>query len=720
MTIKQANLSRRAALKGAAGLVIALTLPLGGGKLLAQSAATGKPLAVNAYVRIGSDDIVTVIVKHLEMGQGPLTGLSTLVAEELDADWSKIRTEHAPVDATLYAGIPGIQMTGGSNAIATSYDLMRRAGATARAMLVQAAALAWKVKPEDITVSQGVLRHAASQREGRFGQFAEAASKLAVPQQVTLKDPANFQLIGKDHRTPRVDALAKSTGKAKFTLDINAPGMLTVVVAHPDRFGAKLASFDASAALKVNGVVAVKPIPSGVAVYAKGMWAAIKGRKALKITWDESGAETRGTEQMIADYRALAATPGVVAGASGDAAAAFAAGGKVIEAEYVFPYLAHAPMEPLDGYLQWDGTRALARYGCQAQTFDQGALAMTLGLAPANVEIETLIAGGSFGRRAQGNSHFALELAEAAKAIGPNTPIKLVWTREDDIRGGYYRPLFLHRMRGVVRDGQIAGWTNTLVGQSFMRGTALEPYVVVNGVDMIAVEGANNLPYDLPAFRCEAHFPSSPVSTLWWRSVGHTHAAYSRETFIDRLLIETGKDPVAGRLELMGKHPRLANVLKAVAELANWSGSEPAKGRARGVAVAESFGSYVAEIAEVSLGTNGEPKVHKVWCAVDCGVAVNPDVIRAQVEGGIGFALGHALYGEVPLEKGAPTISNFDGYRSLRIEEMPAVELVIIKSDVAPTGIGEPPVPPLAPAVANALAQLGKARPTRLPFVRMS
>ena len=711
------RLSRRAALGSAGALVIGLVLPAPG---RAQGAGAPAPVDPNAYVRIGADDTVTVLVKHIEMGQGPYTGLATLVAEELDADWSKVRAEAAPANAAIYGNINlgGMQGTGGSTAMASSYMLMRRAGATARAMLVSAAAAEWGVPPTQIAVENGIIRHAASGREGRFGEFAAAAARLPAPQDVALKDPKQFRLIGKDHSVRKLDSAEKANGTAKFTIDIHTPGMLTVVVARPPRFGAKLASFDAAEALKVRGVKAVKAVPTGVAVYATGMWPAIKGRNALKVQWDESAAEKRGSEEMIAQFRAMARKAGTVAASEGDVDAALAAGGELVEAEYVFPFLAHAPMEPLDGYIEWDGKTALARFGSQIQTLDLAAIAKTLGLPQDKVRIETMLAGGSFGRRATAAAHLAVELAEVAKAIGPGTPVKLVWTREDDIHGGYYRPLFVHRMRGAVRDGRIVAWANDVVGQSFVKGTPFEAMLVKDGIDGVMVEGAREIFYEIPAFRCAVQDDPTPVTTLWWRSVGHTHTGYAVECFVDQLLEKTGKDPVAGRLAMMGKAPRAAGVLKAVAELANWTGPAVRDGRARGVAVVESFGSFVAQIAEVSLGEDGEPRVHKVWCAVDVGVAVNPDVVRAQVEGGIGYGLGHALYAEVPLVNGAAAVSNFNDYRSLRIMEMPEIEVTVVPSVEPPTGIGEPGVPPIAPAVANALARLGKERPSRLPMVR--
>jgi isoquinoline 1-oxidoreductase beta subunit len=720
---RNTELSRRAVLQGAAGLVVAFTLPGGPARGQAGTIPPFRPVAgptdsfrPNAFLRVAPDSTVTVIVKHIELGEGTLTGLSTLVAEEMDADWSQVRAEEAPANTEVYKNLLfGVQGTGGSSAIANSYEQMRKAGAIARAMLVAAAAQTWSVPPGEITIERGVLRDAASNREGRFGEFAAAAERLPIPADAPLKDPSSFRLIGSDNGTvKRLDSAAKSTGRALFTIDVREPDMLTVVVARPPRFGGRPATVDAAAARAVPGVVDVKQIPSGVAVYANGTWPALKARQALRVTWDESRAEKRGTDQLVREYRALAQRPGAVAGAHGDAARALARADRVIEAEFVFPYLAHAPMEPLDGFLRWDGQRARARYGSQFPTPDQQIIAKVLGVPVDRVDLEVLLAGGSFGRRAQQTAHLAEELAQVAKAIGPGRPVKLIWTRDDDIRGGYYRPLTVHRMRGAVRDGRVAAWSSTIVTQSILKGSAFEG-MIKNGIDSTAVEGAQELPYDVVDFRCDLHTPTVGVPVLWWRSVGHSHTGYAVECFVDELLQAAGQDPVAGRLAMMQKAPRHSGALRAVADLAR--GSSPAEGRARGVAVVESFGSYIAQIAEVSIGDEG-PRVHKVWCAVDCGVAVNPNVIRAQMEGGIGYGLGHALFAEIALDDGRPVQANFDSYRSLRIQEMPEVEVTIVRSTEKPTGVGEPGVPPIGPAVANAMARLGLERPRRLPVVR--
>ncbi len=714
MGIQDKSLSRRSVLAYSGALVIAFHLP----KLARAQAAADAVATPNTFVRISADNSVTVICKHLEMGQGPYTGLTTIVAEELDADWSQMRAESAPANVKLYSNLKmGVQGTGGSTGITNSYDQLRKAGATARAMLVQAVAQAWNVPPAEITVASGVLSH-ASGREGKFGEFAEAASKLPVPENVALKDASQFRLIGKEGTVKKLDVPAKTNGTAQFAIDIREPDMLTVVVARPTRFNAKAVSVDDSETRKIAGVVDVKMLPAGIAVYATSMWPALKGRAALKVIWDENGTEKRSTGKLAEEYRALARTPGKVVASHGDAASVLQRAGRVIETEYVFPYLAHAPMEPLDGFLKWDGERAVARFGCQFQTVEHATIAAVLGLKPEHVEIETMYAGGSFGRRAQPSAHHVAELAAAAKAIGPRKPIKLIWTREDDIRGGYYRPMFVHRLRAALENGRIAAWSNTVVGQSFIKGTPFEAAMIKDGIDPLAVEGSSEIPYRIANFSCDLHLTDVGVPTLSWRSVGHTHTGYAVECFIDELLQATGKDPVTGRLELMDKKPRHSGALRAVADLANWSGPGPKDGRARGVAVVEAFDSFVAQIAEVSIGAGGEPRVHKVWCAVDCGVAINPDVIRAQMEGGIGFGLGHILFAEVPLVDGRPVPKNFDDYRSLRINEMPDIEVTIVKSAEHPTGVGEPGVPPIGPAVANALARFGLQRPRHLPIVK--
>ena len=717
MNIHTPKLTRRTMLKGGAGLVLGAYVARTD-RLFAQAAPTAPAynIAPNTFLIIKPDNTVTVLCKNIEFGQGPFTGMATLVAEELDADWSQMRADHAPSNPVLYKNLAfGMQGTGGSTAIANSYIQMRQVGAAARQMLVAAAADSWKVPAAEITVEKGVIKH-VSGKQGRFGEFAEKAMGMPVPSDPKLKDPSAFKLIGKEGVVKRLDSAEKTNGKAFYTLDINEPDMLTVVVARPPKFGGTVASFDATAAKAVPGVVDVKQVPTGIAVYAKGFWPAKTGRDALKITWDDSKAEKRGSAELLQQFRELSKTPGKLVKAEGDFAASVAKGGRVIEAEYVFPYLAHAAMEPLNSYLKWDGETVYARYGCQFPTPDHLALSKVFGLPLEKIKIDVLLAGGSFGRRAQQSTHVAIELAEVAKAIGPGKPIKLVWTREDDMRGGYYRPYSIHRMRGVVRDGKIEAWSDTIVSQSIMKGSFMESFTLKDGLDQTSYEGSNEIPYDVANFRCDMHQVDVGVPVLWWRSVGHTHTGYAVEAFVDELLEAAGKDPVEGRLELLSKKPRHAGVLRAVAELADWKNAKLEPGRARGGAVVESFNTFVAQIVELSMGDEG-PKVHKVWCAVDCGVAVNPDIIRAQMEGGIGFGLGHILYAEVQMEEGRVVPGNFDAYRSIRINEMPAIEVTVVKSTEKPSGVGEPGVPPIGPAVANAMAKLGQTRPRQLPIV---
>jgi isoquinoline 1-oxidoreductase subunit beta len=720
------HMSRRGFLRAVggagAGLIVGIKLgsaaqPERSGAAAAFQGEAGETVDATGFVKIAPDNTVTVVVKHLEMGQGPYTGLATLVAEELDADWSQMRAEGAPSNTELYKNLAfGIQGTGGSTAIANSYEQMRKAGATARTMLVAAAAQEWGVPASEITVRKGVVMHRASGKQAPFGELAERAAKLTPPADAKLKDPSQFTLIGT--AVPRLDSPAKSNGSAIFTLDVDRPDLLTVVVAHPHRFGAKAASIDSSAARKVRGVVDVKVIPQGVAVYAEGFWPAKKGRDALKIIWDEGGTETRGSEQLLADYRKQAQQPGTKAAERGDPGAALGKAAKTLQAEYVFPFLAHAPMEPLDCTIAIGNGKCEAWYGSQLQTVDHKTVAAVMGLPEAEVMLHTLLAGGSFGRRAQPTGDLAAEAAAALKALGRDAAIKLVWTREDDIRGGRYRPFTLHRLQGGIDgQGKIVAWDQTIVSQSIMKGSPFEA-MIKDGIDPTMVEGASDLPYAIPNLRVGAHTMDVGVPILWWRSVGHTHTGYATETFIDELLAAAGKDPVQGRLALLGDQPRHAGALRAVAQLANWNGPNAGSGRARGVALHKSFETYVAQIAEVSRGADGLPRVEKVWCAVDCGVAVNPDNIKAQMEGGIGFGLGAVLFDEITLDAGRVVQANFDQYRMIRIHEMPKVEVVVVRSAEKPTGVGEPGVPPIGPAVANAWRFLTNKPVRHLPFTR--
>ncbi|MBV8657902.1 MAG: xanthine dehydrogenase family protein molybdopterin-binding subunit [Burkholderiales bacterium] len=714
------DISRRELLKagGASALLVGFYWA-GGGR--ARAAAVPATVEANAFVRIASDNSVTVIAKHVEMGQGTYTGLATILAEELDADWAQVKVEGAPADAKRYNNLNWgpVQGTGGSSAMANSWMQMRQAGATARALLVNAAAQQWKIPADQIVVSKGVVSDKAGKHHAHFGELVAVASTLEVPKDVKLKDPKDFTLVGK--HAPRKDSADKTTGRAKFTQDVQFPGLLTAVVAHPPRFGAKVKSFDATAAKQVRGVVDVVAIETGVAVLAKGYWQAHKGREALKVDWDESGAMAQGSPELIAEYTALLDQPGAAATSKGDAAGAIKGAAKTLHADYHFPYLAHASMEPMNCVIHQTAAGAEVWNGEQFQTVDQGAIAATLGLKPEAVKINMLYAGGSFGRRANPNCDYVVECARIVKAIGGRAPVKLVWAREDDMRAGYYRPLYVHRLEaGLDANGQLVGWQHRIVGQSILSGTPFEAFGVKNGIDGTSVEGAADLPYSVPNLQVELHTPKKQVPVQWWRSVGHTHTGFSTETFVDELAAMAGKDPVAYRLAMLEHHPRHAGVLRLAAEKAGWDKPlAPGKAggkRGRGVAVVESFNSYVAEVAEVTVKADGSFHVDRVVCAVDCGVAINPDIIRAQMEGGIGYALSAVLYGSITLNQGAPEQSNFHQYQVLRINEMPKVEVHIVQSAEAPTGVGEPGVPPLAPAVANAIAAATGKRLRDMPL----
>lgn len=670
----------------------------------AWAAATGPvpgPFDPNIFLRIGADNSVTLISKHFEMGQGVTTGMATLVAEELDADWSTMRFEFAPNNAKLYNNLlfGPVMATGGTTSMAESWRQMRQVGAAARSMLVDAAAARWQVPASEIHVERGIVMHDDSKRRATFGDLAADAMRIPVPAEVVLKQPQDWKLIGT--RVPRLDSVSKTTGSAVFAFDVRRPGTLIALIKRPELFGATVASFDASAARKVDGVVDVVQIPQGVVVLARDTWAAIRGRDALKVTWDTSKAEKRSTEQILSQYRQLLGKPGLTAMRRGDAAASLSRAAKTVEAEFTFPYLAHAPMEPLNCLLEVKGGKANLWSGCQLQSLDEHALTQTLGVKPADVHIHTLLGGGSFGRRGNPVTDWTLEVASIAKAIGDRAPVHLVWTREDDIRGGFYRPMAVHRVRaGVDASGRISGWQHRLVSQSIFTGTPFAQMAVKDGVDHSSVEGIVDTPYAIADLAVDVHNAQSPVPVLWWRSVGHSHTAFVMETLMDDLARLANRDPVAFRTALLAQQPRDAAVLKLAAEKAGWGNTLP-KGQGRGIAYHQSFGTRIAMVADVS-SDRAAFKVDRIVAAVDCGVPINPDVVMAQVEGAIGFALSSVLRNEITLQNGRVEQSNFDDYEPTRIREMPKVEVHLMKSTVDPSGIGEPGVPPVAPAIANA------------------
>lgn len=707
--------TRRSILKAGGALTLALWLPESR-RALADGTTKSSALEPNAFVRIGTDSTVTILSKHVEMGQGVYTGLATIVAEELDADWRQVRVEGAPADASRYNNTNwgAFQGTGGSTSINNSFEQLTKAGATARALLVSAAAKRWNVPATQITIESGLVQHTASGRSAQFGELVSDAAKLPVPANAKPKDPSQYRLIGKD--TLRVDARAKASGAATFTQDMRLPGMLTAVVAHPARFGAKLRSFDGSKAQAIKGVKAVvafeTPARSGVAVLATDFWSAKKGRDALTIEWDETSAFKGSSEQLFAEYRALAKTPGDSAKKEGDVERALREAVRTMEATYEFPYLAHATMEPMNCVVRLGKDECEIWNGEQFQSGDQIAVAKLLGIPQGNVKINQLFAGGSFGRRANPLSDYVVEAAAIAKAAGLNTPVKLVWTREDDLKAGYYRPMFVHTLKaGLDKDGNILAWQHRIVGQSILAGTL---FAGPGPIDPASVEGASNLPYAIPNLSVELHTPKNQVPVLWWRSVGSTHTAFATECFIDEIARASGKDPYAFRRTLLAKHPRHIAVLDLAVEKSGWKNSR-APGEVMGLAVHESFGSVVAEVAQLKKTSEGV-SLERVVCAVDCGLAVNPNIVAMQMESGIGYGLSAALEGAVTLKDGLVQQSNFDDYPVLRMNQMPAIEVHILPSRNKPSGVGEPGTPVIAPALCNALALLNGTPSRVLPL----
>lgn len=713
--------SRRKFMQGTAalagGLVIGTYLPLRSGRALAAEAppaqAAKQEYPPNAFIRIAPDDSITIIVNKSEMGQGVYTSLPMLVAEELEADWSRIRIEAAPV-APVYnhTVFGGIMLTGGSTSVASSWEQMRRVGASARMMLVRAAAQQWGVPESECHAEMSQVIHAPSGRKTGYGAVADAANRFPLPVNVPLKQPAEFKIIGKPTR--RLDTPAKTNGTAQFGLDVRLPGMLTVLVARSPVFGGKVQRFDATEALKVPGVEGVYQVPTGVAVAANGFWPAKVARDMLEIHWDEGPGAALSTPKMRAEYLELSRKPGLVARKEGDVAQGIKGAHKIVRAEYEVPYLAHATMEPLNVVVDLKPDHCSIWTGTQFQTVDRNMAAQAVGLKPEQVEIHTMYLGGGFGRRANPHSDFVTEAAQVASAVGK--PVKVVWTREDDMHGGYYRPMWVdHIEAGVAKDGKPVVWKHTIVGQSIMAGTPFESLMTKDGIDAASVEGAAQVPYLIPNLQVDLHSPKNVVPVQWWRSVGHSHTAFIVETMVDELAHLAGKDPVAYRLGILPADSRYRGVLKLAAQKAGWGRKELPEGHAYGVAVHKSFESYVAEIAEVSL-SGKKIRVHHVVAAVDCGMVVNPDGVRQQVEGGIVYGLSAALRGAITLENGRVQQSNFDTYTPLRLPEMPKVEVHIVESSEPPTGIGEPGVPPIAPAVANAVFALTGKRLRRMPF----
>ena len=706
------NTSRRGFLKSAAaaGAVLFVGATAKGAMAAGQSADA----MLTPFVKIDASGQVIAIIKHFEMGQGPATGLSTIIAEEVGVTMEQIGFEFAPSDPAVYNNLffGAFQGTGGSTAIANSWEQYRTAGATAREMLIAAAAQAWGVEATALDIIDGQVTGAGN--SAPLGDFVAAAAEMTPPEAPRLRDPSEWKIIG-NPKTRRLDSPAKVNGQAQFAMDVQLPNQMVTMIKRTPQRGGLVVSFDDSAAKDVKGFIMAQTLPTkhGVAVYAENTWAAIQAREALEVEWDMAAAETRSSDEIRDEIMAaLDAEPTYNVNKAERAAVKSAVddADTVVEKTFYFPLLAHAPMEPLNCTIEQTAEGDIVLHdGAQMPTGPHMAYQQIFELPPEKIHIKTMLAGGSFGRRATPDADYQVEAGLAFVMTDRTRPVKLMWTREDDIRGGYYRPAFGHKVRvGLNADGTIAGWEHQVAGQSIMKGTAFEAMSVHDGIDHSSVEGIGDSPYQIPGMAVGLTDTQKATSVLWWRSVGHTHTAYVMETMMDMAARAAGRDPVEFRLaHLTGDEAdqtRKAGVLRLAADKAGW-GKAPA-GRTQGIAVHKSFGSYVAEVVEISGNIDDGIVIEKVTAAVDCGIAINPDVITAQIEGGIGYGIGHAMRDQITLSDGAVEQSNFPDYEPLRISDIKMIETHIMPSTVAPTGIGEPGTPPSAPALANAIAAL--------------
>jgi isoquinoline 1-oxidoreductase subunit beta len=696
-------------LAASGGLLLGFYLP-GKNKLALAQELSASVFMPNAFVRIGTDERVTVIVNHSEMGQGVYTALPMLLAEELDADWNKIGFEPAPVDPKYNHPVFGMQITGGSSSVWSAFEQFRKAGAVARAMLIAAAAQRWSVDPGTLRTESGAVLD-RTKRRLTYGRLAEVAAKMTPPAEVALKDPKNFKLIGKPVK--RLDTTEKVNGKAVFGIDVKLPQMATAVVARAPIFGAKMKGFDDSRARSMPGVRKIVAVPSGVAVIADTFWQAKMARDALRVDWDEGAMRAFSTNQIMQQFRDQAKSPGKSVRREGDPDAAFAKAIQKVEAVYEVPYLSHAMMEPLNCAVDLRTDSCELWTGTQFQTVDRANAAKVAGLAPEKVQIHTTYLGGGFGRRATPQSDFVVEAVHVAKAAG--VPVKVVWTREDDMQGGWYRPAFLHAIAGSVdASGNPVSWRSRLVGQSIFAGTQFEGMMKEKGYDPAAVEGVDDLPYAIPNLAIEYYQTEVNVPVQWWRSVGHSHTGFATECFIDELAALARKDPYQFRRALLLKHPRHLRVLDLAAQKAGWGKPLP-KGRARGIAVHASFESYNAQVAEVSV-QDGKVQVHRIVSVIDCGRYVNPGIIAAQLEGGAIFGASAALFQELTFENGRLQQTNFHTFPMMRMNECPKMETHVVESNEKSGGVGEPGVPCTAPAIANAVFAATGKRVRKLPI----
>ena len=688
----------------------------GGGLLLGwhvdARGATSPDFAPNAFIRIGTDGRVTMIMGQVEMGQGMYTAMPMLLAEELEVGLDQVRLEHAPPDDKLYANpIFGFQATGGSTSVKGLYLPMRRAGATARTMLVAAAAKRWNVDPASCRAERGAVIHTPSHRRLRYGALAAAAATLPIPDNVALKRPEDFKLIGT--RAKRLDTPAKVNGTAQFGIDVRLPGMKIATVAASPVLGGTVAGLDEAKGMAIAGVRQIVKLDDVVAVVADHMWAAKQGLAALSIRWDDGPNAKVSTADVVQELDAASQQPGVVARKEGDAAAAIAGAAGKLEAVYQAPFLAHTTMEPInctvhvrpDGCEVWTGSQVLARV--------QATAAQVTGLPLEKVVVHNHLLGGGFGRRLEVD--YVTQAVRIARQV--EGPVKIVWTREEDVQHDVYRPYYYDRIAaGLDVQGKPTAWTHRLVGPSILARWA--PPAFRNGLDGDALDGAVHLQYDIPAILVEYVRHEEPVlNTGFWRGVGVTHNTFVIESFIDELAAAAKQDPVAYRRALLGKSPRARAVLDLAAQAAGWGRPLPAR-RGRGVALMYSgWDTYVAQVAEVAVSDAGDVRVQRIVCAVDCGTVVNPDIVKAQIEGGVVFGIGGALWGEITLKNGRVEQSNFNNYRTLRMNETPLIEVHLVRNLEPPGGIGEPGTAVTAPALANAIFAATGKRIRKLPLV---